>query len=254
MEVTTKTRLHLLDALRGFLMIHMIAFHGMWNLVYLFGVRAPWYRSAAGYIWQQFICWSFILLSGFCWSMSRNHLKRGLMVFGGGAVVSLVTCLLMPESRILFGVLTCIGSCMLLMIPFEKLLRTIPAGIGAAAAFALFALLRNCAQGTLGFEKLVIGHLPDTLYRNYLTAYLGFPQPSFFSTDYFPLIPWFFLFVTGYFLFRLTSEKGWNEKLFARGQFPLLNFLGRHSLMVYLLHQPVLYGLGILIFEFLLTR
>ena len=100
----------------------------------------------------------------------------------------------------------------------------------------------------------MIGHLPDTLYRNYLTAYLGFPQPCFFSTDYFPLIPWFFLFVTGYFLFRLTSEKGWNEKLFARGQFPLLNFLGRHSLMVYLLHQPVLYGLGILIFEFLLTR
>ena len=170
------------------------------------------------------------------------------MVFGGGAVVSLVTCLLMPESRILFGVLTCIGSCMLLMIPFEKLLRKIPAGIGVAAAFALFALLRNCAQGTLGFEKLVIGHLPDALYRNYLTAYLGFPQPSFFSTDYFPLIPWFFLFVTGYFLFRLTSEKGWNEKLFARGQFPLLNFLGRHSLMVYLLHQPVLYGLGMLYF------
>ena len=62
MEVRTKTRLHLLDALRGFLMIHMIALHGMWNLVYLFGVRAPWYRSAAGYIWQQFICWSFILL------------------------------------------------------------------------------------------------------------------------------------------------------------------------------------------------
>ena len=251
MEVRTKTRLHLLDALRGSLMIHMIAFHGMWNLVYLFGVRAPWYCSAAGYIWQQYICWSFILLSGFCWSMSRSHLKRGLLVFGGGAVVSLVTCLLMPENRILFGVLTCIGSCMLLMIPVEKLLRKIPAGIGAAAAFGLFALLRNCAQGTLGFEKLVICRLPDSLYRNYLTAYLGFPQPGFFSTDYFPLIPWFFLFATGYFLFRLTSEKDWTEKLFARGQLPLLNFLGRHSLPVYLLHQPVLYGLGMLYFYLL---
>ena len=248
MEATVKTRLHLLDALRGFLILHMIAFHGMWNLVYLFGIRAPWYTAAPGYIWQQFICWSFILLSGFCWSMSRNHLKRGLLVFGGGAVVSLVTCVLMPENRILFGILTCIGSCVLLMIPAEKLLRKIPAGIGAAGSFLLFALLRNCSQGTLGFEKLVICPLPDALYRSNLTAYLGFPQRGFFSTDYFPLIPWFFLFVTGYFLFRITSRRGINEKLFARGQFPLLNWIGRHSLPVYLLHQPVLFGLGILFF------
>lgn len=251
METMVRTRLHLLDALRGFLLIYMIAFHGMWNLVYLFGVRAPWYTSAPGYIWQQFICWSFILLSGFCWSMSRNHLKRGLLVFGGGALVSVVTCVLMPENRILFGILTCIGSCVLLMIPLEKLLRRIPAGAGAAVSFALFALLRNCNKGTLGFERFAVCNLPDALYRNYLTAYLGFPQRGFYSTDYFSLIPWFFLFVTGFFLHCMTTEKGWNEKLFARGQFPLLNWIGRHSLLVYLLHQPLLYGLGILIFELL---
>lgn len=248
MELKEKTRLHLLDAIRGFLLLHMIAFHGMWNLVYLFGVEAPWYQAAPGYVWQQFICWSFILLSGFCWSMSRNHLKRGALVFGGGAVVSLVTCTLMPESRILFGVLTCIGSCMLLMIPLEKLASKIPSGIGAAGSFLLFMLLRNCNDGALGFEKWVLFPLPDWLYRNNLTAFLGFPQKSFFSTDYFSLLPWFFLFVTGYFLFRITTAKGWNEKLFARGQFPLLNWIGRNSLLVYLLHQPVLYGLGMLYF------
>lgn len=251
MAVKEKTRLHLLDALRGFLLIHMIAFHGMWNLVYLFGVKAGWYSGAPKYIWQQFICWSFILLSGFCWSMSRNHLKRGLLVFGGGAIVSLVTCVFMPESRILFGILTCIGSCVLLMIPVEKLLHKIPAGIGCAVSLSLFALLRNCNRGTLGFERFVICTLPDFFYRNNLTAYLGFPPHDFFSTDYFSLLPWFFLFLAGYFLFHITSKNGWNEKLFARGQFPLLNWVGRHSLMVYLLHQPVLYGLGILIFEFL---
>ena len=251
MVVKEKTRLHLLDALRGFLLLHMIAFHGMWNLVYLFGVRANWYSGTPKYLWQQFICWSFILLSGFCWSMSRSHLKRGLMVFGGGAVVSLVTCVLMPENRILFGILTCIGSCVLLLQPLEKWLKKIPAQSGAIGSFLLFALLRNCNKGNLGFEKLVICDLPDWLYRNNLTAYLGFPHPQFYSTDYFPLIPWFFLFVTGFYLFRITTEKGWNEKLFARGQFPLLNFLGRNSLLVYLLHQPVLYGLGMLYFYLL---
>lgn len=243
-----KQRLHLLDALRGFLMINMIAYHGMWNLVNLFGVKAGWYAGTPKYLWQQFICWSFITLSGFCWSFSRNHLKRGLLVFGGGAIVSLVTCVLMPENRILFGVLTCIGSCMILMIPLEKWAKKVPASAGLGVSVLLFLLLRNCPNGSLGFEGLVIRDLPAALYRNNLTAYLGFPQPGFFSTDYFSLIPWFFLFAAGYFLHKYLEEKGLNEKLFARGEVPLLNWIGRHSLIVYLLHQPILYGLGMLIF------
>ena len=64
MVIQEKTRLHLLDALRGFLLLNMIAYHGLWNLVYLFGVDLLWYRTTPGYLWQQFICWSFILLSG----------------------------------------------------------------------------------------------------------------------------------------------------------------------------------------------
>ncbi len=247
MEVITKTRLHLLDAFRGFLLIHMIAYHGMWDLVYLFGLKAPWYTGSAGYLWQQFICWSFILLSGFCWAMSRSHAKRGLLVFGGGAVVSLVTILLMPQNRILFGILTCIGSCVLLMIIAEKLLKNVPAAAGLGVSFGLFLLLRNIPSGALGFESHVICLLPETLYRDLFTAYLGFPPRGFFSADYFPLFPWFFLFVTGYFLHRITNEKGWNERLFARGQFPLLNWIGRHSLLIYLLHQPILSGICMLL-------
>ena len=241
-------RLHGLDAFRGFLMLNMIAYHGMWNLVYLFGVKAGWYSGTPKYMWQQFICWSFILLSGFCWSMSRNHVKRGLLVFAGGIVVSLVTGIFMPENRILFGILTCIGSCMLLLIPAEKLLKRLPSGIGLVISLGLFLLLRNVNDHTLGFESLVLCPLPETLYRNLLSAYLGFPPRGFFSTDYFSLIPWFFLFVAGYFLFRALEERNLNERLFARGQVPVLNWLGRHSLMVYLLHQPILYGLCLLFF------
>ncbi len=244
-----KKRLHLLDAFRGFLMLNMIAYHGMWNLVYLFGVEARWYSGTPKYLWQQFICWSFIALSGFCWCFSRNHLKRGALVFGGGAIVSLVTCVLMPENRILFGVLTCIGSCMILLIPLEKLLKKVPAKVGLGVSFLLFFLLRNCPKGNLGFENLVICDLPASLYRNNLTAYLGFPQPGFFSTDYFSVLPWIFLFVAGYFLHRVLEDRKLNERLFGRGQVPVLNWIGRHSLLVYLLHQPILYGLGMLIFR-----
>ena len=246
MKEHAKTRYHLLDSFRGFLMVNMIAYHGMWDLVYLFGAKADWYAGTPKYLWQQFICWSFILLSGFCWSMSRNHLRRGVLVFGGGVVITLVTCLLMPENRIVFGVLTCIGSCMLLMIPLEKLLRRMNAGAGVVVSIALFLLLRNVPAGTLGFEGLVIGSLPDGLYRNLLTTWLGFPHPGFFSTDYFSVIPWLFLFAAGYFLFRLSETKGLNARLFARGNVPVLNWIGRHSLLVYMAHQPALYGLCLL--------
>ena len=163
METKTRQRLHLLDALRGFLMVNMIAYHGMWDLVYLFGVKAGWYAGTPKYIWQQCICWSFILLSGFCWNFSRNHLRRGALVFGGGVVISLVTSILMPENRIIFGILTCIGSCVILMIPLEKLLKKVPDVPGLILSFGLFLLLRNCSRGNLGFERLVIAQLPDWL-------------------------------------------------------------------------------------------
>lgn len=244
-----KKRLHFLDALRGFTLIHMIAFHGMWNLVYLFGVRASWYRGMPGYIWQQWICWTFILLSGFCFSLGRNPAKRGLLVFGAGALVSAVTCIAMPDSRILFGVLTCLGSCMILLALTEKWVQRIPNSLGLIGSIVAFAVLRNISEGSLGFESWVLGSLPESLYRNLFTAYLGFPHRGFFSTDYFPLLPWFFLFLTGFFLFRILEGKGLNQRLFSRGQLPVLNWLGRHSLLVYLLHQPILYGLCLLIFK-----
>jgi len=243
MTAKKSNRLHFLDLFRGFLMIHMIAYHGMWDLVNLFGVRAAWYSGVTKYTWQQFICWSFILLSGFCWRLSRNHLRRGGLVFGGGVIVSLVTNILMPENRIIFGILTCTGSCVLLMTALEKPLKKVPAEIGAAVSFLLFLLLRNVGKGSLGFENLVIAPLPELLYRNDLTAYLGFPYPAFFSTDYFGLIPWIFLFITGYFLSHVLEQRNLTAKLFRRGQLPVLNWIGRNSLLVYLLHQPVLYGL-----------
>ena len=92
-----------LDALRGITLISMAAYHAMWDLVYLFGLRADWYNETPGYLWQQSICWCFILLSGFCWGLGRRPLKRGLMVFGGGALVTAVTVLVMPAERVVFG-------------------------------------------------------------------------------------------------------------------------------------------------------
>ena len=230
--VRPRRRIASLDALRGLTLVSMIAYHACWDLVYLFHADWDWYRGTGAYIWQQSICWTFILLSGFCFSLGRRPLRRGLTVFGCGWVVTLVTVLFMPEEQIWFGVLTLIGSCMLLMVPLEKLLRHVPVGVGLAASAALFTLLRNVNQGTLGFEDWTLGTVPEGLYRNLLTAYIGFPPPDFFSTDYFSLLPWLFLFLAG------PMERLDPDAL----RCPPLCALGRQSLPVYMLHQPVVYG------------
>ena len=114
MNKYNRERLALLDSLRGLTLISMILYHASWDAVYMAGADWPWYRSRAGFIWQQSICWTFILLSGFCVPFSSRLLKRGLEVFGAGALVMLVTNLVLPEDRVIFGVMTLIGSCMLL--------------------------------------------------------------------------------------------------------------------------------------------
>lgn len=232
-------RLHFIDCIRGITMISMIVYHLVWDLVFLYGNNWTWFYNAK--IWQQSICWTFIILSGFSWSLGRHPLKRGVIVFCGGLVITAVTFIFTPNTRIIFGILTLLGTSMLIMIPLSKILKKIPAALGGFISFLIFIFSKNCYYGYLGFGNLKL-ELPAFLYKNYLTAFFGFPQNNFYSSDYFPLIPWFFLFVFGYFLFRLLDQKGLNQKLFSKGEIPVLNFLGKHSLIVYMLHQPVIYG------------
>lgn len=236
-------RLELIDSIRGLALISMIAYHLVWDLVYMYNADWRWFSSSGAYIWQQSICWTFIILSGFSFPLGNRHLKHGLLVFGGGVVVSAVTVIFMPHQRILFGILTLIGSCLLIMISLEKLLKKLSAKVGAIISLVLFILTRNLSHGYLGFEKLNIIKLPDGLYSNLFTAYLGFPPSRFFSTDYFPLFPWLFLFIFGYFLFGILKEKCLVERIFSKGKIPLVNFLGKHSLIIYMLHQPIIYGI-----------
>lgn len=236
----------LLDTVRGICILSMVAYHGMYDLVDIFAFPAPWYDQWPGYLWQQSICWTFILLSGMCWQLSRHHLKRGLILVGCGAAISLITWLCMPSQRILYGVLNLLGLSALLMIPLDKLFRKIPPVWGLLGAAVLFFLTRGVPQGYLGFEGIRLFTLPQELYQWDGTAVLGFHSPTFYSADYFALIPWFFLFTTGYFLWSVLGRSEPAKKLMQPGIRPL-SFLGRHSLVIYLLHQPVLMGIFLLL-------
>ncbi len=239
-------RFSVLDNIRGFALLNMIIYHVIWNLVYLFDFDWRWFESDSVYLWQQGICWTFIFLSGFCQSLSRHKLKRGITVFLAGVLISLVTALTIPQDRIMFGVLTLIGSCMLLMIPLDHILKRCKPLIGLIVSMLLFVTTRNINDGFLGFENWNLYKLPSNWYHNLTTTYLGFPMYSFSSSDYFSLFPWIFLFIAGYFLFQLMKQKQVLHYLEADG-IKALEWIGRHSLIIYLVHQPILYLIFFLI-------
>lgn len=235
-----KERYHLLDSIRGLLLIMMIVYHTMFDVTVMGDGRFS-VLNTAGYIFQQSIGWGFIFLSGMCRAIGKKHLSRSLIVLGAAAIVSFVTYTFTPGMGINFGVLALIGSSMLIMIPLEKIIKDKYAPVGLLISLILFILFRNVYLGNLGFEGLVFMDLPDFLYQNYLTAYLGFPPKGFVSGDYYPLIPWFFLYLCGYFFWKCFGSKEWLKKPLSI-KIPVLSFLGRHSLIVYLLHQPICYA------------
>ena len=100
-------RIWQMDALRGLALLNMLVYHGMYDWVYVFGHPSRWYDigSAGCHVWQQYICWSFILLSGASFCLGRRQLKNGLLTAGCALILTAVTALVMPSELILFGVL-----------------------------------------------------------------------------------------------------------------------------------------------------
>lgn len=232
-------RYALLDELRGLDLVSMMLYHACWDLVFLFDVNMRWYAGTPGRLWQQTICWVFILLSGFCAPFGRYMLRRGTVVFGAGAVVTLATLVFMPEGRVIFGVLTFLGAAMLLTGVLEPLLKKVMPAVGLAVSAVLFAVCYPVGLGWVGLGgwKLM---LPQSLYANYFTAFLGFYPDWFYSANYFGLLPWLFLFWAGYYLHKAVGRR--RMEPLRRPVCPALGWMGRHSLLLYLLHQPVIYG------------
>ena len=139
---------------------------------------------------------------------------------------------------------------MLLLIPLDRPLKRLNPWLGLAFSFLLFILLRDVAAGYIAFPGLFRLEMPSAIYGPKLLTPLGLPHPGFRSSDYFPMLPWFFLYLCGYFLNGIFNALPWLRRPFTRS-IPVLSSLGRRALPIYLLHQPLCMLVCIIIFDFL---
>lgn len=232
-------RVFILDWLRGLAVLNMLLFHILYDIVYIFGVPIGWYTGLPGYLWQQTISWCFIIVSGASIHYGSRPFRRGAVILGSGLLISAVTFLFMPQERVLFGILHFIGTAMLLAALCLPLLKRIPPWIGVFTSTVLFLFLKGVPRGFVGFADYPFIQLPAQWYQFSFLFPLGFPAADFWSSDYFAVIPWFFLYLAGYFAWALLKP---HFTLQQRKPRPV-EWVGQKSLWFYLAHQPVMYAI-----------
>ena len=165
-----KERYHLLDGIRGLAVVGMVLFHFSYDMFMICGLDTGWYWRPEIRLWQILGCCTFILLSGLCWHLGRKRVKNGLILNGFGLLVTAVTVIAMPSQAVWFGVLNCLGCCLLLATLFEPVLRKIPWQAGGILCFLVFLLTYHVDQGFIGIGQFV-GYIRwkngDSLFGSY---------------------------------------------------------------------------------------
>ena len=243
MPTLTRPRYVLLDTVRGVTVVNMILYHFLYDWYVVLGHAPGWPWLAGVRVWERLICGSFILLAGACLHFDRRPLRRGATLFGWGCAITAVTVLVLPGQAVHFGILSFLGAAIALTGALRRVLGRIPSWAGLAGSGLLFLLTRRVSAGLITLGPLVLARLPAGLYRWYAGALLGFPPEGFVSSDYFPLLPWMFLLWCGWFLWRLAGPRLTAGALLRR-EWPAFSAIGRKSLAVYILHQPVCMALA----------
>lgn len=245
-------RIHLMDELRGFAVFCMVFYHGFYTLAFLMG------QSWGEWLYRFFMpaepwfAGLFIFIAGISSNLTHSNLVRGVKLLGVALLVTLATAIAVPEELIVFGILHFLSVCMiafgLLQLLRRRLGRTEepPFRLWPVVVCAvLFIVTRYLASGYLQIPFLLRVFLPSGWYQAWL-APLGLPGPGFSSADYFPLLPWCFVFAAGTVVGRLAKAGKFPAWTYP-SRVPFFSFLGRHALLIYVLHQPVIYGAALLV-------
>jgi len=240
--VSPRSRFWEVDMLRGLAVLGMVLFHLLFDLDYFQG---GYHLSGRDMLLGKASACTFLFLVGLSLSLScsrskllcgrcpsARYLARGARIFGLGMGITLITWIYPGKGIIIFGILHLIGLSIVLAYPF--LAWPLPARpwVCLGAGMAVAALGVHLSRLAFGFPWLL---------------WLGLVPRDFFTLDYFPVLPWFSLVLFGLCIGELAYP-GYRRRL------PLpdrslqpgarwLELLGRHTLAIYLVHQPLMIAL-----------
>jgi len=241
-----------IDFLRGVALILMVAYHFLFDLNF-FGVYGFNLYSGFYFYLARVTAFIFIFLVGISLTLSYSrakrskryktekklflkYLKRGLTIFSWGLIITLIIWIFMRQYFIVFGILHFIGIAIILEYPFIKY---------------------DYPNLLIGMAFIAIGlYLEQFTFNFSFLMWLGFIPSKIHTLDYFPLFPWLGVVSLGLFfgnsLYKNYVRRFKLPDLSKSPPIRLFSFLGRNSLLIYLIHQPVLilvlYLLGVLNF------
>jgi len=236
----TADRFWEIDAVRGVAIVMMVIYHLMYDLYY-FGVTDAIFTDPFWFYFQRVTASTFIALVGVSLALRAQQieakgkavtfkpfLRRGLVILGWGLLITLVTRIALgAEMAIRFGILHFIGVSVILAYPF---------------------LRRRWFNLGLGLTLLVAGKIVQQItVPGPRLIWLGLEPADHLYVDYFPLLPWFSVVLIGIWLGNTAYNDATRRFRLPDWQAPALTFplgwLGRHSLTIYLVHQPLLFVL-----------
>lgn len=232
-------RIQTIDALRGLCVVLMCLHHLLYDICSFLG--APWwlFTNPVLDVLHYLFAGCFIFISGVSSRFSRSNVKRGLKVIAVALALTGATWLGdWLSERILgyelgifisFGVLHLLGFCMLFYGLTRKLWDRLSPWLAPLLYLLMTALTAKYVNGVYNTQLRWL--FP-----------LGFLYDGFYSADYFPILPWLFVFLTGTWAGGYIRAGRLPERFYS-AQVPFFPKVGRHALLIYIVHQPVLAGL-----------
>jgi uncharacterized membrane protein len=227
---TARARIWEIDFLRGLSILLMVGYHLLYDLGQMVGIGSflgfstdlstrPWTIA------QFFFAGLFVVLSGISSTLSRGNVRRALKLLAVAFLVTAATFVFDRSSTILFGILHCLAVSILIYgLVLEK------AGATACAA---------AGAGVIGLSVVIPAVLKGVPIRFDWLLPFGIHSPTYSSFDYFPLFPWLAIFLAGAALGKSVYAA---KQSLIRRRLPVMfiNVAGRHSLLIYIVHQPLI--------------
>lgn len=238
-----------LDMLRGTAVLQMLLYHILYDYNVVLGHYDAWDFQRHIHIWQQLLVYSFIIIAGV--TCSRLELPRiwqqAFKLNLVGLLITGATMYFLPSQEIFYGVITFVGCA----YGLEGLRRWLLPSLlenrfrAAVLLILLWLLTFDIRTGSYGWFGVELWQWPKEIYHAGL-GILGLAPPPFFSADYVPLLPHFFAFELGVLIGGYLEQGKMGVNMGRRG---LLSLIGGHSLLIYLIHQPLILGIMNMFFK-----